>query len=61
MSHGKVTVAVLSVNLLWLFPLAMLGTLYPHLALGLLLAALVPTAVIAVLAGAGRPETGGQK
>ncbi|HKU15255.1 MAG TPA: glycosyltransferase family 4 protein [Steroidobacteraceae bacterium] len=55
-SHRKVTVAVLAFDLLWLLPLATLATLFPRAALWFLLLALVPTVVVVVTAGAGRPE-----
>jgi Fuc2NAc and GlcNAc transferase len=55
-SHRRVTVSVLAVNLCWLLPCALIATSYPHWAGWMTLAALVPVAACAVLAGAGRAE-----
>jgi Fuc2NAc and GlcNAc transferase len=55
-SHGKVTVAVVTMNLLWLFPWALLAAAFPRYALAAVLAALVPLALVAVIIGSGRRE-----
>jgi Fuc2NAc and GlcNAc transferase len=55
-SHGEVTLAVLGVNLLWLFPCAVFAGLRPALAAATVIFALAPVAVLAIIAGAGRLE-----
>lgn len=55
-SHLRVTLAVLTVNVVWLFPGAALAMVYPEYAGYVLLASLLPLVVIALLAGAGRRE-----
>jgi Fuc2NAc and GlcNAc transferase len=55
-SHLPVTVTLLALNLLWLFPAAWLAERYPALALWILIAAYLPLIVLALVAGAGRPE-----
>ncbi len=55
-SHGKVTVALVAVNLVWLLPCAMLAAAFPAHAAMLVLVALAPLAVLAVAIGAGRRE-----
>lgn len=55
-SHRRVTLLVLLVNLLWLFPCALAAATYPERALWITIAALLPIAALAVAAGAGRPE-----
>jgi Fuc2NAc and GlcNAc transferase len=57
-SHKKVTLAVLAINVLWLLPCAWVGTVRPNLAGWMLLVALSPLVVVALLAGAGRREGG---
>jgi Fuc2NAc and GlcNAc transferase len=57
-SHKKVTVGVLAINVLWLLPCACVASVRPGLAGWMLLIALFPLVVIALLAGAGRPEIG---
>lgn len=60
-NHKRVTVAVLMVNLIWLFPCALLASLYPAAAVWLVLAALTPIVVAALVCGAGRPEGKAEK
>jgi len=55
-SHRRITLAVAFVNLLWVFPCARFATLHPHSSVGALCVALVPLAVVAFAAGAGRAE-----
>jgi Fuc2NAc and GlcNAc transferase len=55
-SHGKVTVAVLVVDLIWLLPCAVLAARLPAYAAAGVVVALAPLAVLAVAAGAGRRE-----
>jgi Fuc2NAc and GlcNAc transferase len=55
-SHGKVTLAVLAVNLLWLLPCAVLAALRPRYALAAAIVALSVLGALAVAAGAGRRE-----
>jgi len=55
-SHGRVTLAVIAVNLGWLLPWAYVADSYPGNAWICLLAALSPLVVFALFAGAGRPE-----
>jgi len=55
-SHKRVTVVVILVNLLWLFPCALAATLYPGSAGWLTLLALVPLVLAAGAAGSGRKE-----
>jgi len=54
--HQPVTLLLLGINALWLFPLALLCTLWPALAIPFLAIALLPLGVAAVAAGAGRSE-----
>jgi Fuc2NAc and GlcNAc transferase len=56
-SHLKVTVVVWIINVGWLFPMAWLCSRYPTHAIAIVVLALTPLAVLAVTAGAGRPET----
>jgi Fuc2NAc and GlcNAc transferase len=58
-SHGKVTVALLIVNVLWLSPWAVLAAALPRDAFAAVLAALAPLVVLTVAGGAGRAESGG--
>src|SRR5262249_52972709 len=51
-----VTLKALAINVLWLFPCAWLALVHPRLAGWILLAALTPLVVLALLAGAGRRE-----
>jgi len=55
-SHGKVTLAVAAMNLLWLFPWALFAAASPEYAVAAVLAALVPLALLAVMIGSGRGE-----
>lgn len=55
-SHGTVTLAVLTVNILWLLPCAVLASRFPHYAAMLVLGALAPLGLLALLAGSGRRE-----
>jgi Fuc2NAc and GlcNAc transferase len=57
-SHKRVTLLVLLVNFVWLLPCACVAMMYPTGAAWLVLVALAPLAVLTVLAGAGRRETG---
>ena len=58
-SHARVTGGVLVVNVLWLLPWAVVARRHPHLAVGAMLLAFVPLAVLALLLGAGRRERNG--
>jgi len=58
-SHGKVTLALLIVNLLWLLPWAVLAAELPRYAFAAVIAALAPLVVFAVASGAGRAESVG--
>jgi Fuc2NAc and GlcNAc transferase len=53
-AHLPVTVLVIAVNVLWLFPWAWVAAIYPARAMVCVLAALTPLAVFVLLAGAGR-------
>ncbi len=55
-SHRKVTLAVLAVNVCWLFPIAWWAASSPTQAWWLTIVALLPLVVLALAAGAGRPE-----
>lgn len=55
-SHQRVTLAVAIVNVLWLFPCALLTAKYPSWAAWIALCALAPLAAAAVAAGSGRRE-----
>ena len=52
-SHKKVTFGVLVVNICWLFPMAVVTSLYPSYAFLGMIAALTPLLVLAVKVGAG--------
>jgi Fuc2NAc and GlcNAc transferase len=54
--HQRVTLTVMGINILWLFPWALFAELHPRWAPLSTLAALSPLAVLATIAGAGRPE-----
>ena len=54
-SHLKVTLGVLTVNLVWLAPLAWLAALHPSFGAGLTLLAWAPLAIYAWRSGAGLP------
>jgi Fuc2NAc and GlcNAc transferase len=55
-SHKKVTLLVWALNLGWLLPMAWLCQFHPPYAVAITLLALAPLVVLALLAGAGRPE-----
>jgi glycosyltransferase WbpL len=55
-SHRRVTLAVLAVNVAWLLPAAALATRNPRSAVWIVLIAFLPLIVVALWAGAGRPE-----
>jgi glycosyltransferase WbpL len=56
-SHRRVTVAVMTLNLMWLLPCAFLVTLHPDHAVAIVVVALVPLVALAFAAGAGRRES----
>jgi Fuc2NAc and GlcNAc transferase len=55
-SHRAVTLLVLGINVVWLFPLALLAARLPDWCLAVFLVAVLPLVLGALLAGAGRPE-----
>jgi Fuc2NAc and GlcNAc transferase len=55
-SHGRVTLAVLAVNLGWLLPCAVLASRVPAHAVTLVIVAFAPLVVLAIAIGAGRKE-----
>jgi Fuc2NAc and GlcNAc transferase len=55
-SHGRVTLAVLLVDIFWLLPCAVFASLRPPLAAITTLIALAPLVALAISAGSGRPE-----
>ena len=55
-SHSRVTIAVLLVNLLWLYPCAAFAVEFPESAGWICVLALAPLTVAAWLGGSGRPE-----
>lgn len=55
-SHGRVTLTVTVLNIVWLLPWALLATLYREYALIATGAALIPLVALALAAGAGRAE-----
>lgn len=56
-SHRKVTLTVTIINLLWVFPCAVLATLRPESSLQIVLVTLVPLIALAITAGSGRRES----
>jgi Fuc2NAc and GlcNAc transferase len=54
--HLPVTLAVLTVNVLWLLPAAWFASRHPGIAAWVVLAAYLPLAVLVVAAGAGKAE-----
>jgi Fuc2NAc and GlcNAc transferase len=56
-SHGRVTTAVLAVNLCWLLPCALLAIRYPVLSAWIVIVALTPLMILAFQSGAGCAET----
>jgi glycosyltransferase WbpL len=55
-SHGRVTLAFLAVNVLWLLPCAVLAVWFPGYAVAAVAVALTPLALLAVALGSGRRE-----
>jgi Fuc2NAc and GlcNAc transferase len=55
-SHGKVSLAVLVLNVVWLLPWAMLAETFPRYAAVSVLTAFAPLALLAALIGAGHSE-----
>ncbi len=55
-SHGRVTLAVLAVNIGWLLPCAVLAARVPAHAVTLVIVAFAPLVVFAIAIGAGRKE-----
>jgi Fuc2NAc and GlcNAc transferase len=55
-SHKRVTTMFLLINVTWLLPLALLGTVYARLAWCMALVALLPLVIAATAAGAGEAE-----
>jgi Fuc2NAc and GlcNAc transferase len=55
-SHGKVTVAFVTVNVVWLLPFALLAAKLPEYGVTAVLVALLPLAALASLVGSGRAE-----
>ena len=55
-NHLPVTLSVLALNVLWLFPAAWLAVNNPPLAIWIVAAAYAPLIILAIAAGAGRPE-----
>jgi Fuc2NAc and GlcNAc transferase len=55
-SHGRVTLAFLAVNVLWLLPCAVLAVWFPRYAVAAVTVALTPLALLAVALGSGRRE-----
>jgi Fuc2NAc and GlcNAc transferase len=56
-SHLRVTLTVQALNFFWLLPCAVLATLYPRAAAGMVVVALLPVVALAIAAGSGRSET----
>jgi Fuc2NAc and GlcNAc transferase len=56
-SHRAVTLAAIAINLLWLLPCALLAAAKPRFAGWMVLVALLPICIGALLAGAGRRES----
>ena len=55
-SHLRVTVSVVIVNIVWLFPCAALAVRFPGAAPGICIMALAPLALCALLIRSGRPD-----
>ena len=55
-SHSRVTIAVITVNIVWLLPCAVLAVKFPGSAWWICVVALAPLILCAGLSGAGRPE-----
>lgn len=56
-SHQRVTMLLVAIDLLWLLPLAWYASRYPEFAAWATSVALFPLVILALLAGAGRPES----
>ena len=56
-SHGPVVLIYMGINIVWLFPLAWLTTLYPQYGVLIALSGIVPLLLIAAGLGAGKAET----
>lgn len=56
-SHGPVVLMYMGVNILWLFPLAWLTTIYPEYGVLIAVSGIVPLMLIAAGLGAGKAET----
>jgi Fuc2NAc and GlcNAc transferase len=55
-SHGRVTIAVILINVCWLLPMAWLAQCTPASGWWLTLIAWVPLVALSLWLGAGRPE-----
>jgi Fuc2NAc and GlcNAc transferase len=55
-SHSSVTIAVITIDLVWLLPCAALSMIFPGSAWWICVLALAPLVVCAFLSGSGRPE-----
>jgi Fuc2NAc and GlcNAc transferase len=55
-SHGKVTLGVVGINLVWLLPWSVLAEKFPKYAILAVVAALGPLALVAAMSGAGSAE-----
>jgi Fuc2NAc and GlcNAc transferase len=55
-SHRRVTLVVIALDMIWLLPAAALATYYPRATPWLILCALGPLVVLALVVGAGRAE-----
>ncbi|MCF6281538.1 MAG: glycosyltransferase family 4 protein [Candidatus Polarisedimenticolaceae bacterium] len=55
-NHHSVTLALISLNAFWLFPLAWLATSYPSFGLVTTLAAYLPLVLLAIIMGSGKRE-----
>ena len=56
-SHGKVTGAIVAINLVWLLPWSLWALKFPAYATISVIGALGPLVVLALLAGSGRRQT----
>jgi Fuc2NAc and GlcNAc transferase len=57
-SHRRTTVAVITLNLAWLLPCALIAALHPRAAVWIALGALAPLVVLALASGAGKRSNG---
>jgi Fuc2NAc and GlcNAc transferase len=55
--HKRVTVTIIAINVLWLLPCAFVASSQPTLAGWMVIIALSPLTIAALVAGAGRAET----